>query len=128
MRLARCSCQTSNRPHPKTVLANMGLALGVASGLTAVAPASLCPASCRTGEAPKQEGPPPLAPDVLRVYIAQAKQCTPHVPPELTGACTHTTTYVPSVGSHPFRPLALWLTAALFLFATCADCLNPYHV
>ncbi|GAX82599.1 hypothetical protein CEUSTIGMA_g10025.t1 [Chlamydomonas eustigma] len=36
------------------------------------------------GEAPQQEGAPPIAPEVLRVYIAQAKQYTPHIPTDLT--------------------------------------------
>ena len=45
----------------------------------------LAPFDHRYGEPPKREGAPPLSPDVLRVYIAQAKTYEPHVPPELTG-------------------------------------------
>lgn len=36
------------------------------------------------GKAAVAEGPEPLSPDVLRVYIAQAKQYEPSVPAELT--------------------------------------------
>mmetsp|Transcript_25472 Transcript_25472/g.55379 ORF Transcript_25472/g.55379 Transcript_25472/m.55379 type:complete len:729 (+) Transcript_25472:157-2343(+) len=38
----------------------------------------------RTGKAPSLEGPAALSPQALRTYIAQAKQHTPHIPPDLT--------------------------------------------
>jgi DNA replicative helicase MCM subunit Mcm2 (Cdc46/Mcm family) len=41
----------------------------------------------RDGVAPRQEGgPEPLGADVLRAYIARAKQHDPFFPEELTGA------------------------------------------
>jgi hypothetical protein len=40
----------------------------------------------RTGEPLAQDGPSPLPSDILRVYIAQAKQYEPNVPADLTGA------------------------------------------
>jgi hypothetical protein len=38
----------------------------------------------RDGRAPQQEGPPPLSPELLRAYIAAAKQHDPFVPESLT--------------------------------------------
>jgi DNA replication licensing factor MCM7 len=36
------------------------------------------------GKAIQQEGPAPIAPDVLRVYIAEAKRYEPYIPQDLT--------------------------------------------
>ena len=38
----------------------------------------------RDGRAPRPEGPAPLSPELLRAYIAAAKQHEPYVPASLT--------------------------------------------